>query len=187
MKRISLALIFLLAFCGQALARPLVMLSTINPNGYAAPILIYSNENVDVYIPDDMINFNLFNTKYPQNGNFSFSVYFEVKDDNLRKETIYNLKKRIENKTVNIIGNPDPNLLAGSIQNMFFDMQNMQAITTKEIFVDRNGNLIGTREGFKEIIPLNDKHPLFLKIAENAADILDRAKKDPGSHYLLDN
>jgi len=178
MKRILLSLLFLFVFSGQALAYPLVFKSTIDPNGYAAPVLIYSNEKVDVFIPDDMINFNLFYTKYPQNGNFNFSVYFEVKNEDIRQELTQSLKKRIDNGSVIVLGNANPYQLHGSIQSIYFDMQNKQAITTKEVFVDSKGNFIGMREGFKEVIPLNETHPLFLKIAENANFTLQQAMKD---------
>jgi hypothetical protein len=178
MKRILLSLLFLLVFSGQALAYPLVFKSTIDPNGYAAPILIYSNEKVDVFIPDDMINFNLFYTKYPQNGNFNFSVYIEIKNEDLRQSLVNTLKERVDKGTVILLGNPNINTLQGSIQSVFFDMQNKQVITTKEIFVDRKGNFIGMRDDFKETIPLDGSRPLLSEIANNADLVLKKAAKD---------
>lgn len=178
MKKILLSLFFFIIFTGQALAEPLILKSTINPNGYAIPILVYSSDKMDVYIPDDMVNFNLFNTKYPQNGNFNLTVYIEIKNEELREKFIQTFKKLINNGSVILTGSPNPDLLHGTMQSVFFDMQNGQAITTKEFFIDNNGNFMGIREGFEEIIPLNNEHPIVSKIASNAVAVLERTMSE---------
>jgi tetratricopeptide (TPR) repeat protein len=172
--------ILLLLFSGQALARPLVMYSTIDPNGYAAPILIYSDEKINAYIPDDMINFNLFWSTYPQNGNFSFTVYIEPINEKLRQSMVTFVKERIANRTAETLGRPYPDLLQYIASDMYFDMENQQVTISREVFIDRDGHFIALRKGFKEVTPLAvDKHPLFYNIAVAASRVLENAKKNP--------
>ncbi|WP_145093588.1 hypothetical protein [Sporomusa sp. KB1] len=184
MKKLILILFFLMLFSAQALARPIVMYSTIN-DGLAVPILVYSSEKVDAYIPDDMINFNLFWSKYPQNGNFSFTVYYEAKDEALRQNMVSGFKERIKNRTVILFGGANPDWLKGSMEAIYFDMQNKQAVSTKEIFVDAYGNFMGSRGGFRQVTPLNEEHKVYSKIAENIAVLLEKAKNDPRYAYLI--
>lgn len=178
MRRFLLPLLFLMLFSGQALARPIIMYSTIN-DGLAVPILIYSNEKMNVYIPNDMVTFNLFWSKYPQNGNFSFTVYIEPTDETMRQEYISLIKERLNNGTVTTIGRYYPDLLAYVARDMYFDMGKNQVTISREVFIDKNGNFIAMRQGFKDIVPLNNQYSTFQKIAAAASRVLESAKKEP--------
>ncbi len=186
MKRTCLTFLFIILFCGQALAYPLVMYSTINPDGFAVPILIYSDEKIRAYIPDDMINFNLFWTKYPQNGNFNFTVYIEPVDESLRESYVDLVKRRIKNRTANTIGRSYPDQLRYVANDMYFDMENRQVVITREVFIDKDGDLIALRENFKEINHIDDPELIrFRKLADAAAKVLENAKNDPKTNDHL--
>jgi tetratricopeptide (TPR) repeat protein len=177
-KKFILVLFFLALFSGSALARPIIMYSTIG-DGFTVPILIYSDDKMNVYIPEDMINFNLFWSTYPRDGNFRFTVYIEPTDESERQAYISSVKARISDKTVSTIGRAYPDLLAYVAEDMYFDMAQRQVTIFRDVFIDRNGNHIATRQGIKETTLLNDEYPMFQKIADAASKILENAKNDP--------
>lgn len=179
MKRILLSLLFLLVFSGQALAYPLVFKSTIDPNGYAAPILIYSNEKMNVYIPDDMINFNLFYTDYVKTGNFSFTIYLEPRTESGKQAAISSLKKQISKGSAKTLGASYPDMLGFIAESAFFNMKKNQVEINKEIYIDTEGNFIALRDGFLEITPLNEEYEGLSMVARNIAFKLEETRKNP--------
>lgn len=180
MKRITLLLLFLILLSGQALTAPIILKSSVNPDGYTVPILIYSDSRLKVYVPEDMVTFNLFWSKYPQNGNFNFRVYIEPVSKKLHEEYTAMVKRHIANGTARTIGASYPDLFEYVASDMYFDIENRQVIITQEIFIDRDGDVIAFRDKFREINSLdNPEYPGFKKIAEAASRLLENTKNDP--------
>jgi hypothetical protein len=181
----KIVLVFLAVFlaCSMAECNPVVK-SSVRSHSWAETILVYSDSKINVYIPADMINFNLFRTKYPQNGSFSMVLYYEFKDDQIRRNIIESIKQGIAGNSISFFGRAYPELLRFVVSYAFFDMQNRQVTISREMYVDQDGEFIGTRDT-NEVTELNEQHPLFTTLARSIAGVLERAKNYPKNADIL--
>ncbi|MDR7865786.1 MAG: hypothetical protein RIN56_03155 [Sporomusaceae bacterium] len=177
--KVKVVIIFLAVFltCSMALCNPIVK-SLVQKHSWTETILVYSDSKIDVYIPADMINTNLFWTNYPQTGNFSVAMYFELKDDQLRRDMIESIKKGMAGDHIYTMGKAYPDLFRFAVNLAFFDMQNKRVTISREMYIDQDGELIGLRDT-SEATELNEQHPLFTKLAQVIAGVLDNAKNSP--------
>ena len=183
MRKILLVLVIVLITC-SANAAPMMVKSPVTAGSWTPLILIHEDKIGSVYIPQDMVNMNLFWTTYPDTGNFSFVLYVEMKDEALRKKVVEQIRQGIANNTVTTWGKPYPELLRYSAEWAFFDMQNRQVVISKEIYYDQDGDVIGDRD-VKEITGLNEQHPYFSRLATVLAAIMEEEKNYPKNADLL--
>ncbi len=183
--KVKVVLVFLAVFLAWSTAQcnPVVK-SSVQSHSWTETVLVYSDSKINVYIPADMINFNLFWAKYPQSGNFSMALYFEIKDDQARRNTIENIKTGIADNYIATFGKTYPELLRFVVDYAFFDMQNRQVTVSREMYIDQDGEFIGARDA-NEVTELNEQHPFFTKLARSIAGVLERAKNYPKNADIL--
>jgi len=170
---------FVVIFPVQTIAAPIIS-STINEGTPTSSTQVYSNGKVIVFIPDDMIHFNLFGTDYNESGNFIFTLFFYFEDEKIRQSFVDDLKEQVKNKDVNIIGLNTPDALECISMNCFFDMKKQHIIVTDEAFIDYDGDLLGIQTSqTRSVVDLNEKYPVFMKIANNCISILESTKNEP--------
>ncbi|MFA6074613.1 MAG: hypothetical protein WCV63_00090 [Negativicutes bacterium] len=183
MKKILIIAALLFAISSITQANPIIK-STIQEGVWTNTILVFSSSKLDVYIPEDMINMNLFFTKYPENGNFAFVVYIDIKDKDMREKLVNDVKAGIDSRIIGTIGKTYPDLLKYVADVASFDMQKKQVTISREYYIDKDGELIGIRD-MREINPLDKDHSLFSKISENCEDILIEAKNNPKNADII--
>lgn len=153
---------------------------------WTVPVLVYSNSEEDVFITKDSIAMNLgltmMGTDYLRTGNFAVRLYIEFKGDAL-KQRIIELEKTKKNSL-----RPEdhqyihPELLKCKSQNLYVSMQRKKMEVRKQIYIDRDGDIIAERPD----IPTLDLDPLSMEIAKNIIAVLEMVKKDPKIADQLD-
>jgi len=64
--------------------------------------------------------------------------------------------------------------------NCFFDIKKQHIIATDEAFIDYDGDILGIHTSqTRSVVDLNEKHPVFMKIANNCISILESTKNEP--------
>jgi hypothetical protein len=185
MKKLIMTFLLFSLLCFPVYAQPIIVDSSINPNTITTLTKVLSRPKMDLYIPDDMINFNLFNTKYPYNGNFSFVVYMELKSEEFRQENVKFLKEDMDKGQIQTIGRTYPDLLKCIANQMYFDIQNNRIEIRKDIYIDQDGVIIGMKNNSGAVIDLNEDRPLLIELTKNIASILEREKNYPKNADII--
>jgi len=181
-------LLILLAFTfalNVANANPIIQ-STINGRQYTSTVLVYSDDEIDAYIPEDMINFNLFYTKYPDNGNFSFNTYIVFKDPYACKEMSNKISAGITSGTISTLTKPYPELFSSVEIQFYCDNQTGNIKFGGETYLDQDGDLIGDL--------ITSRHPnsiienysqMINNIAYGCSVLLDKYKNYPKNSNII--
>jgi len=143
---------------------------------WEVPILVYSDSNINVYIPNGMISSRVvYGLGWNQKaGKFAATCYIEYKKESSRKKIASAIKK-------SGTGLWYPDLFRYLSESAIFDMQNRKMTIKKQIFIDRDGEIIGLSE---ENITMDlDSHThdssVNMQIAKNILELLNKASKDP--------
>ena len=143
---------------------------------WQVPILVYSDSDINVYIPDGMISSHVvYGIGWnPEVGKFSAIYYIEYKKESSRKKIASDLKKSGARVKY-------PDLFCYLEMFTIFDMQNKMTTINKKIFIDRDGEIMGW-SGKNITIDLNShSHESYvnMQIAKNISEVLNKASKDP--------
>lgn len=146
---------------------------------WTVPVLVYADSKENVYITMDSIAMNLgltmMGTDYLRTGNFAVRLYIEFKGDAL-KQKIAELEKAKQNSP-----RPEdhkyihPELLKCKSQNLYVSMQQNKMEVRKQIYIDRDGDIIAERPD----TPTLELDLLSIQIAKNIVAVLERVKNDP--------
>lgn len=144
-------------------------------NGSPRPILVYSKGDLNVYIPEGMINMNMI-YNYPQAGGFDVLLYSKVDDNDSRNKIINSLMKGLAAKSVtppaNLKGIPER--LEYFVENVSFNLKKHSAYTRRASYIDDNGNIIGEM-ALNSTSNLNDpKNEIKFEIAKNIEAIMKK-------------
>lgn len=168
-KSMYIIIILLTIFINTAYANPIF--NTIDGN-WTKTILVYSNDKINVYIPEDSINFNVLHTNYRNDGNFTVEIFTELKDEELRQSVINSVKND------NNISITDSSII-DSIQyienSAFFDYKKLTLEKSRvnihnSMFLSENSKVIAMKQ-LNQIVYLFD-NKCWLDISANCNELL---------------